>query len=385
MKNVYRIAKLIQAYVSGKVSTEEREEVEHWIEESDRHRELFRTFESEEFVNIQRVEHEWFDEERGFRRFILAKRTIDKRRVFRRVATIAATFVLLIGVCLGRWVILQEKESVPLVKLEKNSIVPGERKAVLVLSDGEHVDLRDAMQVEIVERETRIFVAGDSTRLVVKDSPIDPSLHTVFTPVGGEYKLTLSDGTRVWLNASSRIQFPAVFRSDRREVRVEGEVYFEVSKDSARPFLVRTGDVVVKVLGTSFNVRAYPGEEYKTTLVEGSVAVGYLGETMKIRPGQQWVLEKDGPKVHEVKIKSIVSWKNGDFAFEDQVLPEVFNELERWYDIDVFMSNDAIRNMKFTGIFPRYENINDVLHIIELATCVKCSISGKTIVVSMDK
>ena len=130
------------------------------------------------------------------------------------------------------------------------------------------------MQVEIVERETRIFVAGDSTRLVVKDSPIDPSLHTVFTPVGGEYKLTLSDGTRVWLNASSRIQFPAVFRSDRREVRVEGEVYFEVSKDSARPFLVRTGDVVVKVLGTSFNVRAYPGEEYKTTLVEGSVAVG---------------------------------------------------------------------------------------------------------------
>lgn len=145
MKNVYRIAKLIQAYVSGKVSTEEREEVEHWIEESDRHRELFRTFESEEFVNIQRVEHEWFDEERGFRRFILAKRTIDKRRVFRRVATIAATFVLLIGVCLGRWVILQEKESVPLVKLEKNSIVPGERKAVLVLSDGEHVDLRDTM------------------------------------------------------------------------------------------------------------------------------------------------------------------------------------------------------------------------------------------------
>lgn len=117
------------------------------------------------------------------------------------------TFVLLIGVCLGRWVILQEKESVPLVKLEKNSIVPGERKAVLVLSDGEHVDLRDTMQVEIVERETRIFVAGDSTRLVVKDSPIDPSLHTVFTPVGGEYKLTLSDGTRVWLNASSRIQF----------------------------------------------------------------------------------------------------------------------------------------------------------------------------------
>ena len=191
MKNVYRIAKLIQAYVSGKVSTEEREEVEHWIEESDRHRELFRTFESEEFVNIQRVEHEWFDEERGFRRFILAKRTIDKRRVFRRVATIAATFVLLIGVCLGRWVILQEKESVPLVKLEKNSIVPGERKAVLVLSDGEHVDLRDTMQVEIVERETRIFVAGDSTRLVVKDSPIDPSLHTVFTPVGGRVQVDL--------------------------------------------------------------------------------------------------------------------------------------------------------------------------------------------------
>ena len=109
MKNVYRIAKLIQAYVSGKVSTEEREEVEHWIEESDRHRELFRTFESEEFVNIQRVEHEWFDEERGFRRFILAKRTIDKRRVFRRVATIAATFVLLIGVCLEDGLFFRKK------------------------------------------------------------------------------------------------------------------------------------------------------------------------------------------------------------------------------------------------------------------------------------
>ena len=94
MKNVYRMAKLIQAYVSGKVSMEEREEVERWIEESDRHRELFRTFENEEFVNIQRVEHELFDEERGFRRFILVKRTLDKRRVFRRVATIAAACLI---------------------------------------------------------------------------------------------------------------------------------------------------------------------------------------------------------------------------------------------------------------------------------------------------
>ncbi len=385
MENVYRIAKLIQACVLGKASVEEEEEVERWLEESERHRELFQIFESEEFVNIQRIEHELFDEERGFSRFILAKRMIDRRCMLRRVAMIAAIFVLLMGVGLGGWVVFQEEKYVPLVKLETDSIVPGERKAVLVLNDGKHIDLRDTMQVEIGECETRIFVAGDSTRLVVKDNSIEPSLHTVFTPVGGEYKLTLSDGSRVWLNASSHLQFPSVFQNDKREVQVEGEVYFEVSKDSLRPFLVRTGDVVVEVLGTSFNVRAYSGEEYKTTLVEGSVAVGYLGETMKIRPGQQWVLEKDGPKVHEVKIKSVVSWKNGDFAFEDQVLPEVFNELERWYDIDVFINNDAIRNMKFTGIFPRYENINDVLHIIELATCVKCSISGKTIVVSMDK
>ncbi len=382
MDKVYWIARLIQYYITGRASVEEQEEVERWIEQSKRHRELFEMFKTEGYVDRQHIEHEIFDEKKGFVRFIAAKRLIDKRRMLRRVISVAAFFILLVGV--GGWILFQGKQEIPLAKLEENPIVPGGRKAVLVLNNGEHVDLKDAMLVEAVGDEAQVLV-GDSMRFVVKEDSIEVAQHSVFTPVGGEYNLTLSDGTRVWLNAASRLQFPSVFRKDRREVQAEGEVYFEVAKDAARPFRVRTGGVVVEVLGTSFNIRAYPEEEYKTTLVEGSVAVNYLDKTMKIKPGQQWVLGKTGPRVQEVKVKSVIGWKNGSFAFEDQVLSKVFNELERWYGIHVFVENELINDIKFTGIFPRYEDINKVLTVIELATCVKCVLDEENVIVRIEK
>ena len=163
---------------------------------------------------------------------------------------------------------------------------------------------------------------------------------------------------------------------------VEGEVYFEVAKDVSHPFVVTTKQAKVRVLGTSFNVRAYPDEIYRTTLLEGCVEVLYKKDVVKLQPHEQWILDGDVGRVAPVNVRMAASWKNGSFAFDDEPLLNVFQELERWYDVHVFIANEEIREMKFTGIFPRYANMDKVLNIVELATGVSCKVSNRTIVIS---
>ena len=159
--------------------------------------------------------------------------------------------------------------------------------------------------------------------------------HTLSVPRGGEYKLVLADGTRVWLNAASELMYPDHFSADQRKVVLKGEAYFEVTKDVKRPFSVVLGDMEVKVLGTSFNVSAYPGVKHR-------------------------------------------------FVYENKLLGEVLEDLERWYDVEVFVMHDEIRNLHLTANLPKYENMDKVLEIIEYAACVKFEVKGRTVVVRRD-
>ena len=140
----------------------------------------------------------------------------------------------------------------------------------------------------------------------------------------------------------------------------------------------------IRVLGTSFNVRAYENEKRQTTLIEGSVEVAYGSQQVKIVPGQQVMLSENRLVVREVNTWIDTGWKNGLFVFEEQPLTEVFRELERWYDVHIFIANEEIKRLKFTSDFPRYEDIDRVLRIIELAACVKCEVRERTIVVRAD-
>lgn len=141
----------------------------------------------------------------------------------------------------------------------------------------------------------------------------------------------------------------------------------------------------VKVLGTSFNVSAYPGTQRRTTLVEGKVAIAWKQQQVEITPGQQATETSEGITVTPVKVANYVGWKERRFIYEDKLLGEVLGDLERWYDVEIFVTNDEIRDLHLTANLPKYENMNKVLEIIEYAVCVKFEVKDRTVVVSLDR
>ena len=385
MEQEYKIAALIQRYVSGNATEEERNEVERWMAESEEHGVLMEKFRSDVFLQEQLAEHDIFDVEVAFKRFRKSKREKERRLLVYRVAGVAAVLLVVLGVAVYSWI---RKETGPENMAQLVEVLsPGSSRATLILAGGREVHLNDSVHLEIKEQMAMIKVKGDEVYYsedaeYADSSDLQPSINKVVTSRGGEYKLILSDGTKVWLNADSRFEFPSKFVGQERRVYVEGEVYFEVAKDVSHPFVVTTKQAKVRVLGTSFNVRAYPDEIYRTTLLEGCVEVLYKKDVVKLQPHEQWILDGDVGRVAPVNVRMAASWKNGSFAFDDEPLLNVFQELERWYDVHVFIANEEIREMKFTGIFPRYANMDKVLNIVELATGVSCKVSNRTIVIS---
>jgi ferric-dicitrate binding protein FerR (iron transport regulator) len=192
-------------------------------------------------------------------------------------------------------------------------------------------------------------------------------INTIRTPRGGQYQLTLSDGSVVWLNAASSLRFPANFTGNQRTVQLTGEAYFEVKPDAVRPFTVEVGDLRVAVTGTRFNVNAYPDENgILTTLAEGSVNVASNGVSKALKAGQEILSEPDG-KLKSVKtadLEAALGWKEGQFVFNGADVPSIMRQISRWYDVDVTYSGTA-RKETFTGMVSRKSDISRVLRIME--------------------
>jgi transmembrane sensor len=251
----------------------------------------------------------------------------------------------------------------------KNDISPGGNQAVLTLSDGSTILLDSATNGKIAVQ------AGSS--ILKKDGQVvyDPRgqntstviYNTMTTPKGGQYQLTLADGTKVWLNAASSITYPTAFAGNNREVKITGEAYFEVTKDSRRPFLVNINNAsAIEVLGTHFNVSAYPDEiSVKTTLVEGRVKVTSEKASLTLNPGQQSITTADHIDLEEhADLESVLAWKNGLFHMQGISIPAIMRELSRWYDIDIVYTSSVSQTL-ITGEIPRNMKLSSVLRILE--------------------
>lgn len=383
MNDIYDISRLIQRHISGATDEEERARVEAWAAESKRHRQMMESFREEKYWQREEKEHRNIDTGKAFRRFLQQQRRERRQRIY--YWTAAAAIVLIIGIVFFSWQ-TRGPRTAPQTAVAYD-IKPGSSKAVLVLGNGIKMELKDSTSIQLSEKTAHINIEKGHVSYQQQQTDSVPgknSMNTVYTPSGGEYKLTLADGTRVWLNANSKIYFPAIFKGEYREVTVEGEVYFEVAKDSIHPFLVHTGEAVITVIGTSFNVRHYPEEAHRITLAEGKVKIEHQDTTINIHPGQQWIQDEKGIRVQNVDAQSVCRWKDGAFVFKNSSLKNVFREIERWYNIHVFYGNSDIEERPFTGIFPRYGEIERVVEIVELATCVKCSITNKTITIYAD-
>lgn len=277
----------------------------------------------------------------------------------------------------------------------RNDVEPGKEKAILTLGDGTEIMLDEVKQgllayegnASVKKSEKGLIVYRPDTQLSQPSAQEDKPLvyNAISTPRGGKYKVMLPDETEVWLNAMSSIRFPTQFAEDVREVEITGEVYFDVASDASKPFLVRSADQIVKVLGTQFNIKAYSDEEsIQTTLVEGAVLVEVADEHVRIKPGEQVVNPVSSPlQVVPADVEQVIAWKNGLFQFWDTHLEDVMRQLARWYDVEVTYLGEQ-NEIAFTGFISRDVTISNVLQMLEEASSVKFGVEGKQVIVKTE-
>jgi hypothetical protein len=270
-----------------------------------------------------------------------------------------------------------------------SNIKPGGNKATLTLGNGKTITLDDTTNGQIAQQAGVLISKNANGEIVytAAQSTDEVLENTIATPKGGQYKVILPDGTNVWLNAASSLTYPTAFKGTERLVTLNGEGYFEVTKNKEMPFRVRSAGQTVEVLGTHFDINAYADEAVvKTTLLEGSVKVSVQANSAMIVPGQQAQFAKGGAgiiRLQKVDTDKEVAWKNGVFSFADEDIRTVMRQVSRWYDIDVVYEG-KIPDEKFFGEISRSSNLADVFKILELNN-MKFDVDGKTVTVSYSK
>lgn len=308
--------------------------------------------------------------------------TTKTRRIPRHIIWWAASLLLVAGLA------VQYFKNVQIVSERAGNeqyaagqdIAPGGNNAVLTLSSGETFVL-DSTEQQLVSQDGSIGYDGGKDLLALDDSVY--SL-TLATPRRGQYQAVLPDGTHVWLNAESKISYPSRFIGDSRVVSVEGEVYFEVAKRQGAKFVVQLeGGRQVEVLGTHFNVNAYPNfSDIKTTLLEGSVRLVSPDRTQVIlRPNEQGAQKRNGNtiRINRVNTDDIIAWKNNKFNFEGLRFEEIMSQIERWYDIEVEYKNE-VPKVEFYGEIGRQNTLLYVLKVFENSG-IKLQLKGNKLLV----
>lgn len=386
------IREIIIAHLKDEVLEEEQIVLNQWLAEDERNEELFNNLKDDRYLGEKLSEFEDYSPDEAWRfvsRSIREEKT--KKLSLRWVARYAAVIIVLVGSISVLKYFIETELNDTIAETHVTDLSPGNAKALLILSDGQEIKLDSYPDSCIHTQDGVLLINNDNIIHYTEqqDAPSKPNVewHTIKIPRGGEYILSLGDGTRVWLNSDTEIRYPVKFPAEKREVFLIGEAYFDVQQDIDKPFVVNTKGMDVKVLGTSFNVMAYPDEKsVHTTLVEGLVEVLSLEEeAIRIYPGQQAILDKDGLYVNEVNTKLFTSWKDGKFTFKSEPLESVTRKLARWYNVDFVFLDSSIKNRCFTGYVPRYENVRNVFEMLEYTSNVEFIIKGETIEVKEKK
>jgi len=265
--------------------------------------------------------------------------------------SVAAAVILLVGA--GVFFLQQGRKapvSAPIANVFKNDVAPGGNKAMLTLGDGRQIVLDSAEKGNLASQGKTNIVKTDAGKLAYSattGAPTTVLYNTLSTPAGGQYQVTLADGTKVWLNALSKLQFPNAFTGKDRTVDLTGEAYFEIAKDKSRPFMVRVNGMQVQVLGTNFNINAYTDEgEIRTTLLEGAVRLVKGEISAPLKPGQQAAtgvggagnapgIAVSGFSIHNADIDQVMAWKNGFFSWDAADVHTVMRQISRWYGVEI--------------------------------------------------
>ena len=383
IKETLSISDKISDILSKELDVGSQHVLDSWLAQNEQNKALFHKICSDNTIREKIYNYKNSDAEQAFNDFLKARKQRSNRRIYYRFLSGAAV----IAICFGFWALIriqeQETQNLQVTETEQQLSDMPANKPVLTLGDGTRMNVwGDNLYFKETEKGQKIML-GDSLLSQKEDSITADSYNTLEVPLRCDFNFTMSDGTRVWINAASTLKYPAKFAADSRTVYASGEIYLEVAKDAGRPFYVVVDGITVKVLGTSFNIRAYADEnDTKVTLLEGKIAAQINDKEYTLTPGKQLKRDKTfgETSVRTVDPAEIVSWTRGYYIFKKARLQEVVNTLKNWYGVNIMLSSGA-SDIIYTGVVNKEEKLEVFLRRLEEVSNVKCSCNGKFVTI----
>ena len=386
LQKAYRLATIIIRVKLGNVTEEERSELLDWLDESEENRRTYKRIIRGEAIRERIAGEERIGKETDYEkirisvvRSLVGRRRSRRVRLWRSVAAAACICAVAVTVLWELSGVRAVPEAMPLAGQQTETA-----KVKLILHSGEQIALEQKKEQRIEAGDA--VIKNEHGQLIYESKnnlATEELFNKVVTAIGGEYALILSDGTRVWLNADSELEYPVEFVKKERIVKLSGEAYFEVAPNPEQPFIVEAGGIQTRVLGTAFNFSAYRGENASTiTLLTGKVAVSAPGHAERVLlPGQQLIYDAENRKtvIKEVDAEDFVVWKDGLFLFNDCGLEEIIPRLSRWYGVTFHYDREKFGDLKFYIKTRRYEDIGTILNLLKLTENVTYSIEGNEV------
>lgn len=391
MQSDERITYLLRKYLEKSISKNEYEELSDWLIKTE-----FKNLENllDIFVRDDqyiRSEVKEFNEAAILKK-IQTKISTDRKNILQLRWRYYAAVAIILIFC---FFVFRPAQLLETVDFAENRVDKGDVYAAdipilenkggnLTFADGETVILRTHNQKIINTKDSRYQILADGgLRLEPKqDQEINNAQHTFWTGRGDRAYIILEDGTSVWLSSSSSLVFPTKFANDRREVEVCGEAFFNVQHDASKPFVVKSSRTEVQVLGTEFNVKAYPESDFsQTTLFSGSINVKSETNQTTIVPGEQAIVKNTGKlTVDSVNLQEIISWQSDVYRFSNLTVEEILKELSRWYDIQGIDGYSSIKD-RYTGTLSKANKLSEILKQLEIISNNKFAIKGRRIII----
>lgn len=386
------ISKLVIKLINGELTDTEQEQLDEWLAADPKNNILLEKLLDRDLWEQEIPDMNAFDTDKALeqvlQRFQAERKSKDNQNWFPRQlwGFIAAAVLLVVFGSVFFYLNTDHSVAENLhAKLGQN-VVQQSDEIMLTLSDGSKVGITSLKNSGL--KQGSATVSKDANGLTYQADGSNSTAaagiayNTLTVPMGKQYQLTLPDGTEVWLNSKSSLTFPVVFNGNERVVELSGEGYFEVAHLKSKPFKVKSGDQIVEVLGTHFNIEAYPEDQKSiTTLVEGSVKVGTNASSIKMKPGQMVVNSPSVPlQLQPANISNVLAWKNGMFSFNDDRIEDIMRKVARSYNMEVEYQGD-VKDKRFWGVFPKDKGLSSLLKNLEQTNTIHFKVTGRRIVV----
>jgi transmembrane sensor len=375
---------LIWKNIHGISSEQEESQLQSWINQSEENERFYLDAKSHYHQEKPLIVGKASTKE-AWKRLDLS---LHKKQIRKKMIAWGSGIAASIAIMLSIIYFTEQHSNNTTMELASSTIEPGTQRAILTLNDGSIHALTTEGKIAVEDGGAKIE-SHNGTLEYSKQSDASATnqitYNTLEIPRGGEFFLILSDSTKVWLNSETTLKYPTNFSGDARNVELVGEAFFEVTKNKSKPFIVKSGDQIVEVLGTSFNISSYQEDSLIfTTLIEGMVKV-YLENNQEsqqlLYPNHQSYLYKDKGFISQRKVNPApyIAWKEGRFYFDNQTLEEIMSTLARWYDIDIYITDDNIKKIRFTGNLKRYDEFEPILKLIQKTNEVSYAINDREV------